>query len=341
MKAIEITQPGVVRVIERPQPQVAAGEALLRVRRVGFCGTDLSTFRGRNPLVEYPRIPGHEVAATIEGFGPGATGPWQLGQPVLIVPYAACAACSACRAGRPNCCRNNRTLGVQRDGAMAEYFTAPLDKLLTSPRLTLPELALVEPLTVGFHAAARGRISASDAVLIFGSGAIGLGAIAGAAARGARVIAVDVDDSKRSIALACGAAHFINSRTESLHDQLQELTAGHGPDVAIEAVGLPETFVAAVEEVCFAGRVVYIGYSKAPVAFDTKHFILKELDILGSRNALLEDFRAVLLRLESGAIPSATIITETCDLAAAPDRLAAWDRTPGEFVKIQVSLDDD
>lgn len=340
MKALEITKPGASRLIERPQPQPAAGEALLRVRRVGFCGTDLNTFRGRNPLVEYPRIPGHEIAATIEAFGPGPTGDWRVGQSVLVIPYAACGACSACRAGRPNCCRGNRTLGVQRDGAMAEYFAAPLDKLLASPSLTLPELALVEPLTVGFHAASRGRVASTDTVLVFGSGAIGLGAIAGATARAARVIAVDVDDAKRHIALACGAAHFINSRTEDLHEQLQDLTARQGADVAIEAVGLPETFLAAVAEVCFAGRVVYIGYSQAPVAFETKHFILKELDILGSRNALIEDFRTVIACLESGSIPSTAIITETCSLSDAPERLAAWDRAPHEFVKIQVNLDD-
>ncbi len=196
-----------------------------------------------------------------------------------------------------------RPLAFSGTGALAECLGVPWQKLFRSPKLCLRDLALVEPLTVGFHAVDRGRVSASDTALILGCGAIGLGAIAGAAFRKARVIAVDIDHAKLATARRCGAAETINSKAEPLHERVHALTDGHGPDVVIEAVGMPQTFRAAVEEACFAGRVVYIGYAKAPVEFETRLFVQKELDIMGSRNATPADFEAVIRLLETGAFP--------------------------------------
>lgn len=339
MKAFVINEPGKTDTIELEQPTPGPGEVLLRIRCVGFCGTDLSTFRGLNPLVSYPRVPGHELGATIEQLGEDVPSSYAVGQQVLVIPYSNCGECTACKQDRVNSCRNNQTLGVQREGGMVEYFVAPYGKLLTSEKLGLEELALVEPLTVGFHAAARGRVSSEDTVAVFGCGAIGLGVIAGAAARGARVIAIDLDDAKLELAQKCGATVGLNSGTESLHDRLQEMTDGHGPDVIIEAVGLPQTFRAAVEEVCFAGRIVYIGYAKAPVEYETKFFVMKELDIMGSRNALPEDFENVITLLESGKFPIDDVVTTTVPLSKAGELLQQWNDNPGNFTKIHVSLD--
>jgi threonine dehydrogenase-like Zn-dependent dehydrogenase len=338
MKAIEITAPGDVRIVERPAPSCGPGDALLRVRRVGFCGTDLSTYRGANPLVDYPRIPGHEIGATIEQLGADVTGDWQVGQQVLVIPYTHCGACAACQSGRPNCCARNQTLGVQRDGAMTELIAVPTAKLLSSARLSLAELALVEPLTIGFHAAARGRVAADETVAVLGCGAIGLGVIAGAAFRGARVVAVDVDEQKLSLARQCGAAEALNSAAVDLHESLQALTGGHGPQVVVEAVGSPGTFRSAVDEVAFAGRVVYIGYAKAPVEYDTKLFVLKELDILGSRNALAGDFADVLRMLEERTFPVSSVITQTVDFAAAGEAFRQWRDAPATVTKIQLAI---
>ncbi|NQY32664.1 MAG: zinc-binding dehydrogenase, partial [Coraliomargarita sp.] len=224
------------------------------------------------------------------------------------------------------------------DGALTEYINMPHGKLFTSEKLSLAEMALVEPLTVGFHAVARGEVSDVDTVVVFGCGAIGLGVIAGAAARKAHVVAVDIDDEKLALAKQCGATDTINSIQEDLHERLQEMTDGHGPSVMIEAVGLPQTFKACVEEVCFAGRVVYIGYAKAEVAYETKYFVMKELDIRGSRNALPEDFEAVIAHLESGVFPTEAVITKTVPLDEAPAALAAWSENPGEITKIHVKL---
>lgn len=337
MKCFRIDSPGAFSFVDAPAPAPASGEALLRVRRLGYCGSDLSTFRGANPLVSYPRIPGHEIAAEIVALGSGVPAEVKVGALVTVVPYTACGRCTACRAGR--LCRHNQTLGVQRDGACSEFISVPWQTLLFAPGLSLEALALVEPLSVGFHAVERGRVSAADTVAVLGAGMIGLGAIAGAAQTGARVIAVDVDDAKLALARRAGASETINSRAESLHERLQALTGGDGPAVVIEAAGAPETFRAAVDEVCFAGRVVYIGYAKAPVTYETKYFVMKELDILGSRGALRPNFEAVIRLLQSGCYPISETITRTVPLAEAGEALRAWDANPATVTKIHLSLD--
>jgi 2-desacetyl-2-hydroxyethyl bacteriochlorophyllide A dehydrogenase len=329
MKALVITEPGKTEIIEKDKPAPSASEVLLRVRTVGYCGSDLNTFRGANPLVKYPRVPGHEIGAVIEARGADVPAEWPVGLEVTLSPYTSCGECSACRQGRFNCCRYNETLGVQREGALTEYIVAPWQKLYRSPKLGLRELALVEPLTVGFHAVDRGRVTANDTVLVFGCGAIGLGAIAGAAFRKARVIAVDIDDAKLALARKCGATETLNSGTTKLDVE---------PDVVIEAVGLPETFRKAVEIVGFAGRVVYIGYAKKPVEYETKFFVQKELDILGSRNATPADFKTVIQLLEGGSFPVNEVITKTIPLAEAGQAMQAWSDNPPAFTKIQVAL---
>lgn len=339
MKALCIHQPERCSIIEVPEPgPLRPGEVLLRVRRIGFCGSDLTTYRGLNPLISYPRIPGHELAATIEELGPEVPPQWRVGQEILVSPYTSCGTCSACRCGRANACRSNETLGVQRNGAMTELLVVPHEKLFAAEKLGLTGMALVEPLTVGFHAVARGQVDPADTVGVLGCGAIGLGAIAGASARGARVIAIDIDDGKLDLAGQCGATECIHSADADLHASLQSLTDGHGPDVMIEAVGLPETFRSCVEETGFAGRVVYIGYAKAPVEYDTKLFVMKELDIRGSRNALPGDFHAVIDHLGSGVFPVDRVITREVSLDEAPGALHQWHLDPQSVTRIHVNL---
>ncbi len=201
MKALRIDAVGRFSYADIARPRPRRGEVLLQVRRVGYCGSDLGTFRGLNPLVSYPRIPGHEVAAVIAGTTEGVPPEFGTGTAVTVLPYTACGKCPSCRAGRANACQHNETLGVQRDGALAEFITAPWEKVLAAP-LSLGELALVEPLSVGFHAVSRARVTAQDTVLVLGCGMIGLGAIAAAGLhRGARVIAVDVEAGKLALAM--------------------------------------------------------------------------------------------------------------------------------------------
>src|SRR6266516_6237030 len=204
---------------------------------VGFCGSDLNSYRGLNPLVSFPRILGHEVSATIAL----ADQEYCAGTDVALSPYTSCGKCASCRRERPNACQFNQTLGVQRDGALTEFIVMPREKLYPA-KLTPKELCLVEPLTVGFHAVARGSVWAEDTVAIFGCGGVGLGAVAAASLRGARTICVDVDDKKLELAQMTGGGQIINSAREPLSQRLLELTDGRGPDVVIEAVGTPGTF---------------------------------------------------------------------------------------------------
>ena len=337
MKATVLRAPGSVAIKQIPEPEIAGdGNILLKVRKIGLCGSDLNSYRGRNPLITYPRILGHEIAATVAALNPSHP-EWRPGDAVTVSPYTSCSRCSACRRGRPNACQFNQTLGVQRDGALAEFIAVPADRLYRAS-LSLRDLCLVEPLTVGFHAASRGRVAPSDTVAIIGCGGVGLGAVAGAAYRGATVIAIDVEDSKLATARKAGAAHTINTTREDLHTQLAAVTRGHGPDVVIEAIGLPQTFRAAVEEVAFTGRVVYIGYTKQEVAYETRLFVQKELDILGSRNAQPEDFRDVIRMLEEGRFPVSDAITHTVEMDEAPAILAAWDRDPSHYGKIMIDV---
>lgn len=339
MKAFSIEEPGKTKLLDLQQPRPGADEILLRSRLIGLCGTDLSTFRGKNPLVTYPRIPGHEIAATIVETGSDVPGEFQAGMDVTIYPNTHCGTCASCRRGRTNACKFNQTLGVQRDGAMKGFFTVPWQKVYISRGLGLRELSLVEPLAVGFHAAARAQVTTADTVAVIGCGTVGLGALAGAVARGATTIAIDLDDGKLALARQVGAQHAIHSGRKDLHEELNALTGGLGPDVVIEAVGTPETYRAAVEEVAHTGRVVYIGWAKEPVSYESKLFVHKELDILGSRNSLAE-FPAVISMLAEGRFPVDATISATVSLDGAGDALKRWSESPGSYTKILVNMDE-
>jgi len=337
MRAVVLEGPGKAGLKDVREPNAPGkGEVLLKVRRVGLCGSDLNSYRGRNPLVSYPRILGHEVAATVAGVGPDVDG-WPPETAVTLSPGSNCGKCASCLRGRINACQFNETLGVQRDGALTELIVAPVSRIFRAD-LSLKELCLVEPLTVGFHAVARGRVEGGDRVAVFGCGGVGLGAVAGAAYRGATVIGVDLDDVKLDIARKAGASHTVNTVQGDLHRQLAELTDGHGPDVIIEAIGLPETYRAAVDEVAYAGRVVYIGWAKEHVTYETRPFVHKELDILGARNAQREDFLDVMRMLEARRFPVNDAVTHVAPMSETPAILEAWSAEPARFSKIMVEV---
>jgi threonine dehydrogenase-like Zn-dependent dehydrogenase len=305
---------------------------------VGFCGGDLNGFKGLFELQEYPNVLGHEVGGTIEEMGSQVPESFKLGNKVTVYPYLNCGKCISCRKGRRNACQDNKTMGVRRPGAMTRYIAIHWQDLFTSEKLTLKELALVEPLTVGFHAAARGRVSSQDRVAVIGCGIVGMGAIASAVNRGAEVIAIDIDDSKMDIAKKIGVAHTINTSREDLHEALMRITDGDGPDVIIEAVGNAMTYRAAVDEVAYTGRVVCIGYAKSAVEFNTGIFVRKEIEILGSRNCT-DEFPDVIAYLEAGKFPVEDVISKTVSLDDAGAALADWAANAKGITKIMVDFD--
>lgn len=338
MKAIQIPVPADLRVVDIEKPEVKSGEVLLKIKYVGFCGSDLNTFLGRNPMVKLPVIPGHEVGATIEAVGTDVPAGFMVDMPVTVNPYTNCGTCAACRNGRVNACEHNETFGVQRNGAMSEYLSLPWQKVIPADGISPRDCALIEPMSVGFHAVSRGQITDIDTVLVIGCGMIGIGAIVRAALRGATVIAVELDDDKLALAKRIGANYTINSKTENLHERLQIITNGLGPDVVIEAVGSPATYIMAVNEVAFTGRVVCIGYAKSEVTFQTKYFVQKELDIRGSRNALPEDFRAVVRYLQEGDCPLEEFISNIVHPEEALNAMQQWSAAPGKVFRILVKF---
>ncbi len=337
MRALAIESPGTARIVERDVPTPATGEVLVRVARVGLCGTDLSTFMGKNPLVSYPRVIGHEIAGTVIGLGSDVAG-WATGDRVAISPYKNCGACAACRHSRPNACRNNETLGVQREGALAEFVAVPTSRLVRSTRLDLDRLALVEPFSVGMHAVQRGRVTADDTVLVIGCGGVGAGAVAGAAGKGARVIAFDLEPHKLDLARAFGARETVRATPEAAAEVLA-LTAGEGPDVVIEAVGSAATYRLALELVAACGRVVCLGWVKGDVPLEARHFVAKEMDLLGSRNALTELDDVVAL-FESGRIDPLKLVSDRIALDEVPETLARWATGTSGIGKVLVSVAD-
>ena len=343
MKALIIDTPGEYSIAhDVEKPSLRAGEALVKIRRVGFCGSDLNTFRGRNPIVRYPRIPGHEIAAEIVEKAADVRDDLHLGDKVAILPYTTCGQCWSCLNHRPNACRFNKTLGVQQDGGMCEYLAVAEEKLIAGVNhLSFDDIALIEPLSVGFHAAYRAEAKKGEILLVLGCGLVGLGVIAGANQAGATVIAVDIEDAKLALARKFGASYSINSMTRNLQKEVMKLTAGHGAAVTVEAIGLPRTFVAAVELTAFSGRIVYVGYVKDAVAFDTKFFLMKEIQIRGSRNALKSDFENVLKFISDARPPLDELISMAVPLQEAGAALERWVDNPAAITKILVSFDKD
>ncbi|MFS2324908.1 zinc-binding alcohol dehydrogenase family protein [Brucella sp. H1_1004] len=324
VKALRIESENVTRFAEIPEAPLLPGHVRVDVKHVGLCGSDLNTFKGLNPLVELPRIPGHEIGGEIVEAAEGVSPAYAKGKRVIVLPYTNCGQCSSCRKGRLNACRYNKTLGVQQNGGLAEQIVLPAEKLILNDSLAPRHLALVEPLSVGFHAVERGRVQAGDTVAVLGCGMIGMGVLIGAVARGAKVIAIDPSAEKRELALKFGATHALPGG-EDVVAKVQEFTNDDGVDIAFEAVGLPITFTQAVDLAGFAGRVVYVGYSKSPVTYQTQFFNLKELDIMGSRNATLTDFQAVIAHLEKLGDEAALLISKVFPFEEAEQALPYWD----------------
>lgn len=339
MKAIQIPGLQKIEVIDIPQPATpGTGEVLIRLQYVGFCGSDLNTFLGRNAMAKENVIPGHEVGAVIEAVGDGVPETLKPGMVVTLNPYTNCGNCASCRNGRVNACQHNETLGVQRDGAMRELMILPWQKIIPAEGLDTKTCALIEPMSVGFHAIDRAQVQDIDKVMVIGCGMVGLGAVVRAALRGATVIAADLDDEKLELARKLGATYTLNTKREDAHEQLMALTEGLGPDVIVEAVGSVPTYLMAVNEVAFTGRIACIGYAKQDALLPTRLFVQKELDIRGSRNANPSDFRAVIHYLTQGNCPTEQLITKVIQPEESQQTMEFWAQNPGKVFRILVDF---
>lgn len=340
MKAICIKQPGEVVIEELDKPVPKEGEALLKLLYGGICGSDLGSYRGANAYVSYPRIPGHEFSAKIVEVGENDKG-LAPGMIVTCNPYFNCGECYSCQRGLVNACTDNQTMGVQREGAFAEYITMPVERIYDGKGLDPKTLALIEPFCISYHGVSRADVKPGDKVLVVGAGTIGVLAAVAAKAKGGEVTICDVAPEKLDYAYQTfGLDHkLLNNSPEALENGVKEFTNGNGFDVTIEAVGMPNTFQNCIDAACFGGRVVLIGVSKRNIEdFFFTIIQKKELNIYGSRNAMKKDFLELIDLVKAGGVPLDKIVTNTYKFADAPKAFADFAAGAGKMLKVVIDF---
>lgn len=333
MKSIVIKEPGKVEIKEIPTPKPRSGEALLKLLYGGICGSDLGAYRGTFAYFSYPRRPGHEFSAEVTEIGENEAG-IQKGDIVTCNPYFNCGHCYSCRRGLVNCCMTNQTMGVQREGAFAEYITMPVERIYPGKGLPAKALALVEPFCISYHGIKRARIKKGERVLIVGAGTIGILAAMAAKLVGAEVYMCDVAQRKLEYAKEFGVDGVINSEESDFGNRVNEITDKDGFDVTIEAVGLPSTFQNCIDAVAFGGRVVLIGIGKKNLDFDFTVIQKKELNVFGSRNALEKDFTDTIDYVRNNRIDLEGIVTATYRMEDAPAAFRNFDKNAGDMLKV-------
>ena len=330
MKSLVCLKPGEFAYREEDYPVPGAGEVILKMTHLGICGTDLHAFEGNQPFFQYPRILGHELAATIEDNN-GAEG-FERGEAVTIIPYFYCGQCIACRNGKTNCCSSIRVFGVHIDGGMREYVSVPAYALMKSSGLSGEQLALVEPLAIGAHGIRRAAINYNETVLVIGAGPIGLGTIAMAKQEGARVIAMDIAEQRLSFAKEIyNADAIIDPSSENVHQKLMELTNGDMPDVVIDATGSRSAINQGFSYISHGGRYVLIGLQKEEIVFSHPEFHKREATLMSSRNATRADFDHVISVVSAKKIDVIPLITHRVEFGEVRKTFRTW-LDPGNHV---------
>lgn len=341
MKAIQLAEPKHFRPIEIPEaPPPGAGEALLRVHRVGICGTDISGYLGKMPFFSYPRVPGHELGVEVMAVGPDVTNV-KPGDRCSVEPYINCGTCYSCRRGHTNCCETNKTLGVMCDGGLCERIVLPARKLHPSTKLTFEQLALVETLAIGCHAVNRGNPQPGENVLIIGAGPIGLSAIEFARLSGATTIVMDMNAQRLAfVREKMRVPHTLLTAGDGAElNRLAELTQGQLADVVIDATGSNKSMGHALNYCAFSGRLVYVGITQQEVSFlHAPALHRRELTILASRNALPDEFRRIIRLIEAGEIDTAPWITHHAPFGEMIDAFPRWVQPETGVIKAMVQI---
>lgn len=325
--------PGRLELIRQPAAPVMAGEALVRPRRIGICGTDYHIFQGKHPFLKYPRVIGHEMAVEILD-APGESG-LTPGEICVVNPYIACGSCIACQAGRGNCCMQISVLGVHRDGGMTRRLSIPARNLIPADGLSLDACAATEFLAIGAHAIRRGNIGAGENVLVVGAGPIGLGAVLFARLAGANIFLHDHDPERAAFAAAIsGAVALANPKQE-----MAGPTDGNGFDVVLDATGNRIAMEAGFDFVAHGGRYVLISVVNETISFADPDFHRKEMTLLGSRNATNDDFRRVMAAIKAGEIKIEQLVTHRTSLAGAVQSIPRWATEKSGLIKALVEID--
>jgi 2-desacetyl-2-hydroxyethyl bacteriochlorophyllide A dehydrogenase len=334
MKALVCTTPHQFDYTVAPMPVAGDGGSLLKIERIGICGTDLHAYEGTQPYFNYPRILGHELAATIvETKAVGFT----AGDKVTIIPYMHCGQCIACKSNKQNCCVNMKVFGVHIDGGMREFVTVPDIALVKSGGLSLDELAVVEPLSIGAHAVKRAAVAPNEFVLVMGAGPIGIGIAAFAKIAGAQVIMVDVNDSRLDFCKnLLDIKHTINPLTQNVVDVCKQITGNDMPTVVMDATGNLNAINTAFTYLAHGGRYVLVGLQKEHISFSHPEFHKREATLMSSRNANSQDFYYVIDCIQKGLVKPSSLITHKVSFAEVTNHFESWLNPATGVVKAMV-----
>jgi 2-desacetyl-2-hydroxyethyl bacteriochlorophyllide A dehydrogenase len=340
MKAIRLEEPGRFAQVNLEAVSAALNpdEALVRVHRIGVCGTDLHAFRGNQPFFSYPRILGHELGVEVLALG-APDGGIRVGQYCAVEPYLNCGTCIACRRGKPNCCVKLSVLGVHTDGGMRETLVVPVRKLHSSKSLTVDQLALVETLAIGCHAVDRAALEKGEFVLVIGAGPIGLGVMQFAIEAGAQVIVLDINAQRLEFCRSrLSVPYTIDSSQENVLEALATITAGDLPTAVFDATGNGRSMASAFAYPANGGRLIFVGLFQGDVTFNDPNFHRRELTILASRNARPDDFRRIISLIEAKRIDTSPWITHRASLTDVVTEFPLWTKPETGVIKAMIEV---
>lgn len=338
MKRIVCTGPRHFALTDTDLPVLKHGEALVRIRRVGICGTDIHAYHGDQPFFSYPRVLGHELSGTIEIMPDGDTHGFRVGDQVAVIPYLHCGRCIACRNGKTNCCVQMQVIGVHVDGGTGEFLAVPLSHLLYTNDLSLEQSAVLEPLAIGAHAIRRSGLRSGETVLVVGAGPIGLGVMALAKRVGANVIAMDINEERLAV---CRSWAHVDSTIDARQQpvvKLAQLSDGEFPSVVFDATGNANSMSASVQYVAHGGTLVYVGLVKGDVCFSDTEFHKRELTLAGSRNATREDFDVVRAAIEDGYVNASRYVTHRIGFHDVVQEFEGLTRPEAQVIKAVIEL---
>jgi 2-desacetyl-2-hydroxyethyl bacteriochlorophyllide A dehydrogenase len=331
MEALVCSEPGKLDIQSRPAPYPESGEALVRPRRVGICGTDYHIFEGAHPYLEYPRVMGHELAVEVVSAPKGSG--LSAKEICVVNPYLSCGHCVACRAGKPNCCVNISVFGVHQDGGMAELLSVPAGNLIPAPDLTVDECATAEFLAIGAHAVRRGHVTTGDRVLVVGAGPIGLGVALFARIAGAAVVVFDRDTERMDAAVSIAAVTALDASSIASSDGADDF------DAVFDATGSRHAMEKSLIRVAHGGRCVFVSVVKESITFSDPDFHRKEMSLFGSRNATPTDFENVIAAIRAGQVPVDKLITHRTSLAEAARNIPRWAHEKSGLIKALIEID--
>jgi len=336
LKQLICNQPGELELKKIKKPPIKSKEAIVKIKRIGICGTDLHAYEGTQPYFDYPRVLGHELSGVIEEIEDGED--LQIGDKVAIVPYLHCGKCYTCKKGKTNCCQNLKVMGVHQDGGMQDYLSVPVSHLIKVNDLSFDEAALMEPLAIGAHAVRRVGIEKDDVVVVTGAGPIGIGIMLFAKATGATVVGIDLNMKRLEFCQKWAGIDYIVDARKNPQAEIEKITDGNLVDVVLDATGSKQAMEQSLGYITFGGKVIYVGLFKGDIVFNDPDFHKKETTLMGSRNATMEDFLAVYDLLKKRPVDIQQYITHRASLEGAIEAVPGWLNPESNVIKGMIEV---